>query len=67
MKEVLSFLTFCIGTFCFAVFVTVFKPAAVSAIPGPSKPEYCSMGSSPTHRCTPHVFAAVSWAEFGQR
>ena len=57
MKEVLSFFTFGIGALCF---VAVFKPNAVSAVPGPSKPEYCNTQGSPTHRCPPHVFAAVS-------
>jgi hypothetical protein len=40
MKEVLSVFTFGIGALCFVVFVTVFKPTAVSAVHGTSKPEY---------------------------
>jgi len=40
MKEVLSVFTFGIGALCFVVFVTVFKPTAVSAVDGTSKPEY---------------------------
>jgi hypothetical protein len=42
MKEVLSVFTFGIEALCFVVFVTVFKPNAISAVPGPSKPEYCN-------------------------
>ena len=40
MTEVLSIFTFCIGGLCFMGFVTVFKPTAVSAVQGTSKPEY---------------------------
>ena len=40
MKEVLSFFTFGIGALCFVAFFTVFKPDAVSAVAGTSKPEY---------------------------
>ena len=46
MKEVLSVFTFGIGAVCFVVFVTVFKPNAISAAAGPSKPEYCSTEAS---------------------
>jgi hypothetical protein len=46
MKEVLSVFTFGIGALCFVVFVTVFKPNAISAVAGPSKPEYCSTEAS---------------------
>ena len=38
---------------CFMVFVTVLKPNAISAVPGPSKPEYCNREASPEHRCPP--------------
>jgi hypothetical protein len=38
MKEVLSLFTLIIGAFCFVVFLTVFKPDAISAMPGRSKP-----------------------------
>jgi len=37
MKEVLSVFTFGIGALCFVVFVTVLKPNAISAVPGPRK------------------------------
>jgi hypothetical protein len=37
--------TFGIGALCFVVFVTVLKPNAISAVPGPSKPEYCNTES----------------------
>jgi len=40
MKEVMSVFTFGIGALCFVVFVTVFKPTAVSVVHGTSKPEY---------------------------
>jgi hypothetical protein len=56
MKEVLSLFTFGIGALCFVVFVTVFKPDAVSAVPGPSKSDYCNTEASPTHPCPPNVF-----------
>jgi hypothetical protein len=46
MKEVLSVFTFGIGALCFVAFVTVFKPNAISAVPGPSKPEYCNTEAS---------------------
>ena len=42
MKEVLSLFTFGIGASCFVVFVTVVKPDAVSAVPGPTKPDYAT-------------------------
>jgi hypothetical protein len=38
MKEALSLFTLIIGAFCFVVFLTVFKPDAISAVPGRSKP-----------------------------
>jgi hypothetical protein len=60
MKEVLSVFTFGIGALCFVVFVTVFKPTAVSAVHGTSKHVYCSTDVSPAHGCRPHVFAAAS-------
>jgi hypothetical protein len=40
VKEVLSVFTFGIGALCFVVFVTVFKPTAVSAVHGTRKPTY---------------------------
>jgi hypothetical protein len=45
MKEVLSVFTFGIGALCFVMFVAVLKPNATSAVPGPSKPEYCNAES----------------------
>jgi hypothetical protein len=64
MKEVPSVFTFGIGALCFVMFVTVFKPNAISAVPGPSKPEYCNTKGSPTHPCPLNVFAsAVAHAE----
>jgi hypothetical protein len=64
MKEVLSLVTFAIGAFCFVVFVTVFKPDAVSAVPGTSKPEHCNTEVSPKHGCRQYVLAAVSGSIF---
>jgi hypothetical protein len=66
MKEVLSLFTFGIGALCFVVFVTVFKPTAVSEVHGTSKPVYCSTDISPAPGCRPHVFAAAAAAD-GQR
>jgi hypothetical protein len=43
MKEVLSLFTFSIGALCFVVFLTVFKPDAVSAVAGTSKREYLAI------------------------
>ena len=45
MREDLSLFTFAIGALCFVVFVTVLKPNAISAVPGPSKPKYCNTES----------------------
>jgi hypothetical protein len=68
MKKVLSLITFGIGALCFAMFVAVFKPNAVSAFPGQgSQPSYCNAEASPAHACRPHVFAAASRTRFGQR
>jgi hypothetical protein len=50
MREVLSVFTFGIGALCFVVFVTVFKPTAVSAVPGTSKPEYLTSRPLATDR-----------------
>jgi hypothetical protein len=66
MKEVLSLFTFGIGALCFVVFVTVFKPDAVNAVPKPTKPDYCNTEAS-LRTLTPCVFAAVSGAIDGQR
>ena len=46
MKEVLSLFTFGIGALCLVVFVTVFKPDAVNAVPKPTKPDYCNTEAS---------------------
>jgi hypothetical protein len=67
MKKVLSLFTFGIGALCFVAFVTFFKPDAVSTVAGPTKPDYCNPGVSPTHACRPHVFAAASEAVVRQR
>jgi hypothetical protein len=53
MKEVLSVFTFGIGALCFVVFVTVLQPNAISAVSGPSKPEYCNMESFAYARLPP--------------
>jgi len=45
MKEVLSVVTFGIGVLCFVAFVTVCKPNAISAVPGPSKARVLQHGS----------------------
>jgi len=50
MKGVLSVFTFGIGALCFVIFITVLKPNAISAVSGPSKPEYCNSEASPTHQ-----------------
>jgi hypothetical protein len=50
MKEVLSVFTFAIGALCFVVFVTVFKPPAVSAVHGTSRPEYLTSRPLATDR-----------------
>jgi hypothetical protein len=50
MREVLSVFTFGIGALCFVVFVTVFKPTAVSAVPGTSKREYLTSRPLTTDR-----------------
>jgi hypothetical protein len=55
MREVLSLFTFAIGALCFVVFVTVFKPDALSAVPGASKPEHCNTKGSPTCQSSPWV------------
>jgi len=47
MKEVLSIFTFGIGALCFVGFVTFFKPTAVSAVDGTSKPEVSTVGHGP--------------------
>jgi hypothetical protein len=67
MKEVLSLFTFGIGASCFVVFVTVVKPDAVSAVPGPTKPDYCNTEASPKHAYRLHVFAAMPGAVDAQR
>ena len=61
MTEVLSVFTFGIGSLCFVVFVTVLKPNAISAIPGPSKPEYCNTERFACAASRPHSSAASSW------
>jgi hypothetical protein len=53
MKEVLSVFMFSIGALCFVVFVTVLKSNAISAVPGPSKLEYCNTESFAYARLPP--------------
>jgi hypothetical protein len=53
MKDVLSVFTFGIGALCFVVFVTALKPLAVTAVPGPSKPEFCNTESFTYARLPP--------------
>jgi hypothetical protein len=60
MKEVMSLCTFGIGASCFVVFVMVFKPDAISAVPAPSKCEHCKTEASPAHRWGRQIFAATS-------
>ena len=67
MKEVLSFLTFGIGTLCFVAFFTALKPLAVTATSGLANPAYCSTKASPTLACQSLIFAAVSSPHVGQR
>jgi hypothetical protein len=67
MKELLSVFTFGIGALCFAVFITVLTPTAISAVSGSSKPKYCNSEASPTHRCALRIFAAISATNVGQR
>jgi hypothetical protein len=51
MKEILSLFTAGIVALCFVVFITVFKPNAVSAVSGPDKPEYCKTEAPQMHGC----------------
>jgi hypothetical protein len=67
MKEVLSFLTFGIGTLCFVAFLAAFKPLAVTAATGLANPAYCSTKASPTLACQSLIFATVSSPHVGQR
>ena len=60
MKEVQSLCTFGIGASCFVVFVVVFKPDAIRAVPAPSKCEHCKTEASPAHRWDRQIFAATS-------
>jgi hypothetical protein len=53
MKEVLSVLTFSIAALCFAIFLTVVKPNAVSAVPGESKSIHCETEASSLPVCRP--------------
>jgi hypothetical protein len=65
MKEVLSLFTSGIGALCFLIFLAVFRPDAVCAVPGPTKPDYCNTEALPAHTLPPHVFAAGSWPDLG--
>jgi hypothetical protein len=67
MKEVLSLFMFGIGTLFFLAFLTALKPEAIGAVPGPSKPGYCSTEASPAHECSLpgwlRIFASSPHAE----
>jgi hypothetical protein len=60
VKEVMSLCTFGIVALCFVVFVMVFKPDALSAVPAPSKCKHCKIEASPAHRRSLQIFAATS-------
>ena len=60
MKEVQSLFTFVLAALCFAAFVTLFKPAAIAAVPTPSEREHCETKALPGLGCAPSVFAAAS-------
>jgi hypothetical protein len=52
MKEVLSLIMFGIGALCFAMFIAVVNPTAVTAFPGQgSQPGHCGAEASPTLAC----------------
>jgi hypothetical protein len=67
MKEVLSLFTFGIGALLFVVCFAAFKPDVVIAMPGPSKPGYCSTKASPVLACRSQLFAATLWPNVVQR
>ena len=48
MKEVLSLCTFGILALCFVVFLTVFKPSAISAVSAPMSASVSLLGTKPT-------------------
>jgi len=50
MKDILCLFAFVIGASCFVMFVTVFKPDAVSAVHGTSKPGYLTSRPLATDR-----------------
>jgi hypothetical protein len=53
MKEVLSVFTFASERCASWCSLTVLKPNAISAVPGPSKPEYCNTESFAYARLPP--------------
>jgi len=67
MKEVLSLITFGVGTLFFVVSFAAFRPDVVIAAPAPSKPGYCDTKASPTLACSSLIFAAAMWPEVGRR
>ena len=67
MKEVMSLITFGIGALFFVVFFAAFKPDAVIAATGPSKPGYCYTKASSTLACRSLILAAAIWPEVGPR
>ena len=48
MKDVLTIVTFGILALCFAVFLTMFKPDALSSVPPSSKAVHCKIPFSCT-------------------
>jgi len=63
MKEVFSLAMFALGVLCFAAFVTMVKPTAISAIQ--VAPDYRRTDPSGMPGCDLHAFAAVSGAGGG--
>jgi hypothetical protein len=53
MKEVLSRFTVAVGVLCFIVFLDLFKPDAISAVPEPAKLAHCSTEAWSPNACHP--------------
>ena len=51
MKELLSSFAVAVGAVCFGLFVTVFKPDSIRAVPEPSRPAYCKVAVRTAHDC----------------
>jgi hypothetical protein len=60
MKELASSFAVAVGAVCFGLFVTVFKPDSIRAVPEPSRPAYCKVAVRTAHDCRPHALAAIS-------